>query len=121
MIKSLEELKQIRDKYKDTLQNRETEDNNIKILVGMATCGIAAGARNTINAIVEEVKNQNMTNVTVVQTGCMGFCYAEPTVEVQMPGKDSVLYGKVDENKAREIVNRHVKNGEVIKEWVLKG
>lgn len=121
MIKSLEELKQIRDKYKDALQNRETEDNNVKVLVGMATCGIAAGARNVINAIVSELKNQNLDNVTVVQTGCMGFCYAEPTVEVRMPGKQPVLYGKVDEEKAKGIVNKHVKNGEVINEWVLKG
>ena len=121
MIKSLEELKQIRDKYKDTLQNREAEENKIRILVGMATCGIAAGARDTINAIVEEVRNQNLDNAIVVQTGCMGFCYAEPTVEVRFPGKGPILYGKVDAEKGREIVRRHVKDGEVIREWVLRG
>ncbi|CDF58537.1 (2Fe-2S) ferredoxin domain-containing protein [Thermobrachium celere] len=121
MIKSLEELKQIREKYKDTLQNRETNEDKVKILVGMATCGIAAGARNTINAIVEEIRNEHIDNAVVVQTGCMGFCYAEPTVEVRMPNKEPVLYGKVDSEKAKEIVKRHVKNGEVIKEWVLRG
>lgn len=121
MIKSLEELKKIREQYKDTLQNREAEDKNIKILVGMATCGIAAGARNTINAIIEEIRNENIDNAVVVQTGCMGFCYAEPTVEVRMPNSEPILYGKVDSQKAKEIVKRHVKNGEVIREWVLRG
>jgi len=121
MIKSIEELKQIRDKYKDVLQNREAEENKIRILVGMATCGIAAGARDTINAIVDEVHKENINNAVVVQTGCMGFCYAEPTVEVRFPGKTPVLYGKVDAERGREIVRRHVKNGEVISEWVLKG
>ena len=121
-IKSLEDLKALRDKYKGNVDMRSNIDdvNRIRISVGMATCGIASGSRETINAIVEEVKVQDLTSVSVVQTGCLGYCYAEPVVEVSMPGKEPVLYGNIDAIKAKEIVDRHLKKGEVIADWVIE-
>ena len=121
-IKSLEDLKALRDKYKGNVDMRSNtnDDDRIRISVGMATCGIASGSRETINAIVEEVKAQDLSTVSVVQTGCLGYCYAEPVVEVSMPGKEPILYGKIDASRAREIVDRHLKKGEVITDWVIE-
>lgn len=121
-IKSIDDLKALRDKYKSGVEMRGNPDeaNNIRIAVGMATCGIASGSRETINAIVDEVRLQGISNVSVVQTGCLGYCYAEPVVEVKMPDKEPVLYGNVDSKKAREIVNKHIKNGEVVTDLVIE-
>jgi NADP-reducing hydrogenase subunit HndB len=121
-IKSLDDLKALRDKYKGNVDMRSNIDdvNRIRISVGMATCGIASGSRETINAIVEEVKVQGLSTVSVVQTGCLGYCYAEPVVEVSMPGKETVLYGNIDASKAKEIVHKHLKNGEIIADWVIE-
>ena len=121
-IKSLEELKALRDKYKSNVDIRNSieEGNKIRIAVGMATCGIASGSRETINSIVEEVRAQGLANVSVVQTGCLGYCYAEPVVEISMPGKDSVLYGNINAQKVKELIDKHVKNGETITDWVIE-
>ncbi|MDF2519482.1 MAG: (2Fe-2S) ferredoxin protein [Clostridia bacterium] len=121
-IKSLDELKALRDKYKSSVEMRSStdEENRVRIAVGMATCGIASGSRETINAIVDEVRAQGLNNVSVVQTGCLGYCYAEPVVEIRMPGKEPVLYGNVDSKRGREIVNKHIKNGEVITDLVIE-
>lgn len=121
-IKSLDELRAIRDKYKSSVEMRGNigEKDKVRIAVGMATCGIASGSRDTINAIVDEVRKQGLSNVSVVQTGCLGYCYAEPVVEVRMPDKEPVLYGNVDTQKAREIVVQHVKNGEVLSYMVIE-
>jgi (2Fe-2S) ferredoxin len=122
MIKSLDELKTLRDKYKSSVDMRsnENEENRIRIAVGMATCGIASGSRETINSIVEEVKAQGLSNVSVVQTGCLGYCYAEPVVEISMPGKKAVLYGNINAQKAKELIDRHIKKGEPITDWVIE-
>lgn len=121
-IKSLDELKALRDKYKSSVEMRSStdEESRVRIAVGMATCGIASGSRETINAIVDEVRAQGLNNVSVVQTGCLGYCYAEPVVEIRMPGKEPVLYGNVDSKRGREIVNKHIKNGEVITDLVIE-
>ncbi|OGO79483.1 MAG: NADP oxidoreductase [Clostridiales bacterium GWB2_37_7] len=121
-IKSLDELKALRDKYKGNVDMRSNlgDENKIRIAVGMATCGIASGSRETINAIVEEVKALGLTNVSVVQTGCLGYCYAEPVVEVSMPGKEPLLYGSINASKAKEIVHKHLKKGEAIGDWVIE-
>lgn len=121
-IKSLDELKALRDKYKGNVDMRSSidEENKIRIAVGMATCGIASGSRETINAVVEEVKAQGLTNISVVQTGCLGYCYAEPVVEISMPGKEPVLYGNINAARAKEIVDRHLKKGETIADWVIE-
>jgi (2Fe-2S) ferredoxin len=86
----------------------------------MATCGIASGSRETINAIIDEIRKQNLDNVAVVQTGCMGYCYAEPIVEVKLPNKEPVLYGKINAHKGREIVSSHVMNGQIVSDWVIE-
>ncbi len=120
-IKSLDELKAIRDKLKNNISIREQGEaqENIRVLVGMATCGIAAGARTTLKAIIDEAKKQNINNITVIQSGCMGSCYAEPTVEVKIPGKEAILYGNVTDEKAREIVRKHIKGGELVQNLII--
>ncbi|WP_058485124.1 (2Fe-2S) ferredoxin domain-containing protein [Defluviitalea phaphyphila] len=116
-IKSLEELKQLREQFKSKVDLREKGDKMekmIQIRVAMATCGIAAGARDVMNALVDEVSAQKLDNVVISQTGCMGYCYAEPTVEVTIPGKEPVVFGEVDKEKVKEIIEKYVKNGELL-------
>ena len=93
-MKSLEELRAIRDKARSQVILRENNDDAVRVLVGMATCGIAAGARPVLNAIVEEVAKRGLRNVIVTQTGCIGICQFEPVVEVVAPGQDKVTYVK---------------------------
>lgn len=121
-IKSIEELVKIREKYKKDLEIRKTDEgeNKIRVIVGMATCGIASGSRDTINAIFDEVSKQELKNVTVVQGGCLGYCYAEPTVEIISPDRGIVIYGKIDADRGRELVKRHIMQGELIDEWIIK-
>jgi len=105
---TLEDLKKLRDEKKKSMDRREVAGKDIEIVVGMATCGIAAGAKDTMSAILTELENQNMQNVILRQTGCMGFCYAEPTVEVRVPGMPDILYGNVDKETAVKIVRKHL-------------
>jgi len=105
---SLEELKKLRDKKRRELDTRETEGKSIQIIVGMGTSGIAAGAKETMNAFLDELDAHSLESVTVRQTGSMGLDHAEPTVEVRMPDMPTVIYGKVDEKVARTIVREHV-------------
>ncbi|MBR2133899.1 MAG: (2Fe-2S) ferredoxin domain-containing protein [Eubacterium sp.] len=119
-MKSLAELQAIKDKMKDKVVLREGA-NDIRIVVGMATCGIAAGARPVLNAFVEEVNNQGLSDkVTVSQTGCIGICQFEPVVEVFESGKDKVTYVKMTAEKAKEVVEKHIKGGEVIADYTIK-
>ena len=83
------------------------------VLVGMATCGIASGAKQTMEAIIDECNKQNVKAV-VTQTGCMGYCYAEPTVEVKKPGHDPIVYGHVDTKKGQELVTKYIMNDEIL-------
>ncbi|MCL2352141.1 MAG: (2Fe-2S) ferredoxin domain-containing protein [Firmicutes bacterium] len=89
------------------------------LLVGMATCGVAAGARDVSEALAAEIKKQGLKNIDITATGCYGFCYAEPMVEVRVPGKNAVRYGHVDKDLAGEIVRRHLMRGEVLDKYVL--
>lgn len=91
----------------------------IKMVVGMGTCGIAAGARQVMAAIRNELALKRVENVTINQTGCAGFCEQEPIVDVYWPGKERVTYGKVDPEKARRIVNEHILGGQAVKDLVL--
>ncbi len=120
-IKSLDELKALRDKIKDNIDIREAgeQDTNIRVLVGMATCGIAAGARETLNALFEEAKKQGVNNLTIIHSGCMGACHSEPTVEVRVPGEEPILYGNVTPDKAKEIIDKHIKNGELVQNLII--
>lgn len=118
-MKSLAELQAIRDKAKAQLNIREENPNAIRVLVGMATCGIAAGARPVLTAYVDEVAKRGLTNVTVTQTGCIGICQFEPVVEVEIPGQDKVTYVKMTAEKAVRVVNDHIVNHNVVAEYTI--
>ena len=118
-MKSLEELLAIRDKAKAAMTDREGPGDGIRVVVGMATCGIAAGARPVLNAFVDEVAKRNLKNVTVAQTGCIGMCQYEPIVEVFEPGKDKVTYVQVSPEKVAEIVASHIVNGNPVVEYTV--
>lgn len=119
MMKSLAELAAIRERMKDRVAIREGSGTT-RIVVGMATCGIAAGARPVLNAFVEEVANNGLTaSVTVTQTGCIGICQYEPVVEVFAEGKEKVTYVKMNPEKAKEIIEKHIKGGEVVEEYTI--
>lgn len=121
-IKSLEELKKIREKHQDKVNLRETgamTEGVTEIMIGLATCGIAAGARETMNAMVDEIAAQGIQNVKVVRVGCMGYCHSEPIVQVNVPGMEPVVYGNVDEEKGRKIVRNHILNKEMLEDSVM--
>lgn len=118
-MKSLAELQAIKDKMKNKVVLREGT-NELRIVVGMATCGIAAGARPVLNTIVEAVNEGGLADkVTVSQTGCIGLCQFEPIVEVHEAGKEKVTYVKIDSDKAKRIIEEHIKGGKVIAEFTL--
>lgn len=118
-MKSLAELKAIRDKAKDSVIMRQENPNNIRVVVGMATCGIAAGARPVMTAFLEEVKTRNLDNVMVTQTGCIGLCKLEPIVEVYVPGQEKVTYVKMSADKVSKIVSDHLVNGQVVDAYTV--
>lgn len=118
-MKSLEELAAIRDRMKNIVNTREAGEDNIRIAVGMATCGIAAGARPVLNAFVDEVAKRHLQNITVTQTGCIGMCQLEPIVEVLAPGKEKVTYCKVTPEKVARIVADHLVNGNPVAEYTV--
>ena len=115
-IKSLADLKKKREELQSKIELREEGDNVenlVQIKVAMATCGIASGAKQTMEAIIDECKAQNIKAV-VSQTGCMGYCYAEPTVEVKKPGEDPIVFGHVDTTKGHELVTKYIMGGEIL-------
>lgn len=119
-MKTLAELQAIRDKARAQIGIREEDKDTVRVLVGMATCGIAAGARPVLNAFVEEVAKRNMTEkVAVTQTGCIGICQYEPVVEVLVPGQEKVTYVKMTPEKAVRVVNDHLVNGNVVTEFTI--
>ena len=118
-MKSLAELQAIKERMKSKVSLREGS-SDVRIVVGMATCGIAAGARPVLNAFVDGVSKENLTDkVTVTQTGCIGICQYEPVVEVYEDGKEKVTYVKLDAAKANEIVEKHLKGGNVVTEYTI--
>lgn len=119
-MKSIEELMAIRDKTRKNMTVREdTGDSKIRVVVGMATCGIAAGARPVLNAFVDEVAKRDVKGVSVQQTGCIGMCQYEPIVEVTEPGKEKVTYVKMTPEKAVRVVNDHIVNGNPVAEFTV--
>lgn len=118
-MKSLDELKAMRDRLKASVDLREGDENKIKIVVGMATCGIAAGARPVLAAFTEEIAKRAVKNVSVGQTGCIGICQYEPVVEVFEPGKEKVTYVKMTPERAARVVNNHIINGSVVSEFTI--
>ena len=118
-MKSLKELEAIRDRMRQTMNTRESDSNTIRVVVGMATCGISAGARPVLNAIVEELARENVAGVQVTQTGCIGICQYEPVVEVYEPGKEKVTYVKMTPEKAIRMVHHHLMKGEPVGEYTI--
>ena len=118
-MKSLAELQAIKEKMRDKVILREGV-NSVRVVVGMATCGIAAGARPVLNALVEGVNKEGLTEkVTVSQTGCIGICQLEPIVEVFEPGKEKITYVKMTPEKAARVIEKHLKNGNVVNEYTI--
>ena len=118
-MKSLEELKAIKEKAKANMTMRENDANATRVLVGMATCGIAAGARPVLAKFVEEVNRRGLKDVIVTQTGCIGVCQYEPVVEVIVPGQEKVTYVKMTEDKVDQVVTEHLVNGRVVQEFTI--
>ncbi len=119
-MKSLQELNAIREKMQKLSHDRATADEKaIRIVVGMATCGIAAGARPVLNAFVEEVAKRNLQHVVVSQTGCIGMCKYEPIVEVFVPGQDKVTYIHMTPEKAVRVIAEHIVNNQPVKEFTV--
>ena len=118
-MKSLAELQAIKDRMRSKVILREGA-GEIRVVVGMATCGIAAGARPVLNAFVEGVNNEGLfEKVTVSQTGCVGYCQLEPIVEVYEAGKEKVTYIKMNAEKAAEVIEKHLKGGKVVTEYTV--
>ena len=116
---SIKELTEIRDRMKNQVTVREG-GNRFRVVVGMATCGIAAGARPVLSAFVEGVSKEGLSEkVTVSQTGCIGVCQYEPVVEIFEAGKDKVTYVKMTPEKAAEVIEKHLKGGNVIQEYTI--
>ena len=118
-MKTLEELQAIRDKARTKMTVRDADKDGVRVMVGMATCGIAAGARPVLNAFVDEVNKRHLEHVTVTQTGCIGMCQYEPIVEVLVPGQEKVTYAKMTPEKVARVVVDHLVNGNVVTEYTV--
>lgn len=118
-MKSLAELQALKQKAIENVNLRKEREDGTRVVVGMATCGIAAGARPVMTAFLEEINKRNLNNVVVEQTGCIGLCRLEPIVEVYAPGQDKVTYIKMTPEKVAKIVSDHIVNGQVVSEYTI--
>ena len=118
-MKSLEELAALRERMKNSVAMRQDNSTDTRVVVGMATCGIAAGARPVLTAFVEEVNRRGLKDVVVTQAGCIGMCKLEPIVEVFQPGKEKVTYVKMTPEKVSRIVTEHLVNGSPVTEYTV--
>ena len=118
-MKSLAELQAIRNRMIDQVNMRKDDNIDTRVVVGMATCGIAAGARPVMLEFVEELKRRGLENVTVAQTGCIGVCRLEPMVEVYVKGQEKVTYVKMTADKGARVVNDHIVNGRPVEEYTI--
>jgi len=117
-INSLEDLKKIRE---EALRKREVRNasGQKQIIVGMGTCGIAAGARDTMKAILEKIESEGLSGISVSQTGCVGLCEMEPIIQIQIGEGEKITYGKINPEKAAKIIQEHVLGGAVVKEYMI--
>jgi NADP-reducing hydrogenase subunit HndB len=115
---TLDDLRALRDRKKKEMQQAATPEGAPEIIIGMGTCGIAAGAKATFDAFVDEMGKRDLNGVVVKQTGCMGLCYSEPTVEVRVPGMPAIIYGNVDDRIARKIVEHHLQEGRLVDDHI---
>ena len=118
-MKSIADLEAIRQKTLEKVSMRKDDEENIRVVVGMATCGIAAGARPVMLAFLEEINKRNLQNVTVSQTGCIGMCRLEPMVDIMIPGQEKVTYVKLQPEMVSRIVTEHVVNGRPVTEYTI--
>jgi NADP-reducing hydrogenase subunit HndB len=118
-MKSLEELKAIRDRVQSQIEVRNENGSQMRVVVGMATCGIASGARPVLNTIADAVRDKNLNDIVVTQTGCIGLCQLEPLVEIYETGKEKVTYIKMNPEKAREVVEQHLIRGLIVSKYTL--
>ena len=118
-MKSLEELKAIRERMQGQVGLRQDNDNDTRIVIGMATCGIAAGARPVLNEFLQEINKRGLSGVTVTQTGCIGMCRLEPIVEIFKPGEEKVTYVKMTPDKVAKVVTEHIVNGRPVMEYTI--
>ncbi|MDF2566876.1 MAG: ferredoxin [Oscillospiraceae bacterium] len=118
-MKSLAELKAIKDRVKSSVNVRDDIHGSIRVVVGMATCGIAAGARPVLNAFTEEVAKRKLEHVAITQTGCIGICQYEPVVEIYTPNGEKTTYVKMTAEKVARIVADHIVNGNVVAEYTI--
>ena len=115
-IKSLDDLRKMKENLQSKINLREKGDDpesHVQIKVAMATCGIASGAKTVMEFLMDELEKRGIEAV-ITQTGCMGYCFAEPTIEVKLPGQEPVVFGYVDTKKADEIIEKYIKNGEIV-------
>ncbi|NLP34228.1 MAG: (2Fe-2S) ferredoxin domain-containing protein [Clostridiales bacterium] len=118
-MKSLEELRAIRERMQSQIGLRNENSDQIRVVVGMATCGIASGARPILTTLSDAVQSKGLSNIAVTQTGCIGLCQYEPIVEILEPGKDKVTYVKMTPEKALEVVDQHLVRGQIVKEYTI--
>lgn len=118
-MKSLAELQEIRNKVLGQVNLRKEREDGIRVVVGMATCGIAAGARPVLNAFLSEISKRELKDVMVTQTGCIGMCRLEPIVEIYMPGEEKVTYVKMTEDKVARVVAEHIVNKQPVVEYTI--
>ena len=119
-MKSLAELQAIKEKMQNKVNLRASEgEDTVRIVVGMATCGIAAGARPVLNAFLKEIEDRRLSNVICTQTGCIGICQYEPVVEIAMPDGTKTTYVKMNEDKVAKVVTEHVVNNKVVQEFTI--
>ncbi len=118
-MKSLAELQALKQKAIENVNLRKEREDGTRVVVGMATCGIAAGARPVMTAFLEEINKRKLQNVVVEQTGCIGLCRLEPIVEIYAPGQDKVTYIKMTPEKVARIVSEHIVNGQVVSEYTI--
>ena len=117
---TLADLRKLRESSKKAMEMRDSESKGARIIISMGTCGIAAGAKETFDAFIEQLMARGMTDVLVSQTGCMGFCQHEPTIEVAVPGMESIVYGDVKGDAVEQIINTHLVGKQVLKDLVLE-
>lgn len=116
-MKSLEDLREMRKEVEKEMQTRKST-NKPKVIIGMGTCGIAAGAREILQAVMEEMDKRDL-DIEVTQTGCIGMCEKEPLMDVKLPGKDRITYGNLNKEDVKRIIVNHVINGNVVDELVI--
>jgi NADP-reducing hydrogenase subunit HndB len=116
---TLQELRAMREAGKKAMDRRIGGDKTIEITLGMGTCGIAAGAKETLDAFVNELNSKDIRDVVIKQTGCMGFCHSEPTVLIKMDGMPDIIYGNVDGETARQIVHTHILEKKLVDKHVF--